>query len=807
MLQNKICFISWLLLLTGVFMTNGKVDSNLEKENALDHTMRLLNDGQKSLNLSESRDIIIVVGNTGSGKTTFSHFIAGDNDKLISVKADDDPYSAEFLIEDTQDKISTGDRTTISKTIVPELIVDNENIVWYDCPGFSDMRNTTVEIATTFFVKNVIDHAERIKIVFAVNYASVENGLERADFDKMVRHGVQLISNIDRYKLSIALVATKANAYPGRSNIPLPHWVVANRTGSFIEKYRNGLITDIRDEETPKLLEFLNILLHKDSNRNYTNIGVFFRPDEPGALSKIPLIQSSKEEIRNVIKNSLSYSEVVMEDFGYTLSSKAQNEIGDLARLISQNITTSVENIGEQIISFYKQKETAVDNLEARKKIFTRAENAIADLKNSVKHLSAKSLLDKLIDYTAAEEIFIPKNDIENIFNQQKYLDFLDRVSAKVLPVTANDWVIALQKCFDYTRIEQNWYIVLVELYDILSRYDIQKDLELYDVAEISNWGNGGTKGIYINNYNFHDFLKLHRNFYDLLKDMEVDDARKDALNSLLNVTLRHDIDYRCEGDTLSVRREYLKASEIDLEKCPSKTKHLRLFAVHTFFADANLNFRGEGKSLAVIANKLDVPTKAVFSLQGNDSTYVPQKQPPPDKRNLAGKAGEPGQPGTNAANFVVLFNEVTNGDWLVVNAYGGSGSVGQDGGSSYQREPDRPNDSDQPQAYDLFGDGILGRLKKTNLIADFVYLNETKLPMDRVWYWLKTKTSGVQKMNFFFHVYSKCCEPDGIAGAGMFVAFFSFVILFIIFVLFYFLHVLRWNWGAWWTIHHDFLV
>ncbi|GIY51975.1 uncharacterized protein CEXT_422351 [Caerostris extrusa] len=113
-------------------------------------TFDLLESGDKAIQLTEDhRNVILIMGNTGSGKSTFTQWIAGDNSKLISkeVKAD----TGEFIIIDNN-RIS--DSTIKSKTVFPELVVDSRtNAAYYDCPGFSDTRSTSNDIATTYFIK------------------------------------------------------------------------------------------------------------------------------------------------------------------------------------------------------------------------------------------------------------------------------------------------------------------------------------------------------------------------------------------------------------------------------------------------------------------------------------------------------------------------------------------------------------------------------------------------------------------------------------------------------------------------------
>ncbi|GIY70365.1 hypothetical protein CEXT_753871 [Caerostris extrusa] len=53
-------------------------------DDLISSTLDLLNKGKEIVFKDEFKDIILVLGNTGSGKSTFTQWLAGDNTKLIS---------------------------------------------------------------------------------------------------------------------------------------------------------------------------------------------------------------------------------------------------------------------------------------------------------------------------------------------------------------------------------------------------------------------------------------------------------------------------------------------------------------------------------------------------------------------------------------------------------------------------------------------------------------------------------------------------------------------------------------------------
>ncbi|MCX4084124.1 hypothetical protein N7281_04580 [Rickettsia hoogstraalii] len=182
-------------------VTNKQQSANNEGNTQIESTFDLLRSGEQEIKLSsEYKDVVLVLGNTGAGKTTFTQWIAGDNNKLIAKEVAEG--TGEFLIEDNN-RISNS--TIKSKTIFPELVIDTKiNTAYYDCPGFSDTRSTNNDIATTYFIKKIVDYTDSVKMIFVVSYPSVRKGVDRQDFMKLVRHITDLVKDIDKFQNSIA---------------------------------------------------------------------------------------------------------------------------------------------------------------------------------------------------------------------------------------------------------------------------------------------------------------------------------------------------------------------------------------------------------------------------------------------------------------------------------------------------------------------------------------------------------------------------------------------------------------------------
>lgn len=198
--MNNFRFTIFCVLCAGVIVTFAANSTD-----STEKTLDFVNKARAKLKLTNSPDIILVVGTTGVGKSTTVHCVATECSKVISIETD-----TEYIVQDSLD-VEQGDikSTSASRTLTPEMIIDRSGNVWYDCPGFGDTRNETVEIATTFLIKSVIENASNIKIVLVVDYDSVTKGHNRDGFDRLLSRTTQLIKNVRHFQNSVSLVVTK----------------------------------------------------------------------------------------------------------------------------------------------------------------------------------------------------------------------------------------------------------------------------------------------------------------------------------------------------------------------------------------------------------------------------------------------------------------------------------------------------------------------------------------------------------------------------------------------------------------------
>ncbi|CAL1279885.1 unnamed protein product [Larinioides sclopetarius] len=319
-------------------------------------TFQLLKRGEKEIQLkNQYKEVVLVAGETGNGKTTFSRWITEDDGQLVALETNED--SGDFIVQDIHGEANA---TITSDTVFPTLMVDTENNVpYYDCPGFNDTRSVCNDIATTFFIKTVVDYADSVKILFLINYPSLRKGLDRANFMKLMKHATELIKNVEKFENSVALIATKVdNRYRNGGTIFVDDNTVIAGIADFLEEVKNELAVQITNSALEKrrfyevAIKLTSYFLKKDGE-GYSNIGIFRRLEQSGSLNEFPRLLKGKENIKRIIYRNLTFTKKVEDDFGYTISLESMNVIGGLVEEINESVWRSAVNITDGIAEHF----------------------------------------------------------------------------------------------------------------------------------------------------------------------------------------------------------------------------------------------------------------------------------------------------------------------------------------------------------------------------------------------------------------------------------------------------------------------
>lgn len=260
------------------------------------------------------------------------------NKIYISLVNEEDPDDeADYIIFDKNDLI--GNQSTISHTLIPNLLIDASHTSYYDCAGFEDSRSVAHDISVTYLIRKLLNNVNSVKFLFTIPMWSVRVGGEKLEFKKLLRHATNLIIDIDRYKDSIALVVTKTDK-PANRNKTNDDTKIKN-----VAKFLNDLKKDLEDDDSKeKKLKFIEALLKKKDDK-YERIRIHRLVAETGPLKDMPVQEDEKRAIKNMVYQNIQYQNIRSDDFGYSISSQTNLQIVDLLEELQQQILNDVSDI------------------------------------------------------------------------------------------------------------------------------------------------------------------------------------------------------------------------------------------------------------------------------------------------------------------------------------------------------------------------------------------------------------------------------------------------------------------------------
>ncbi|KAF2885424.1 hypothetical protein ILUMI_20769 [Ignelater luminosus] len=248
--------------------------------------------------LIRNKDIIILLGNTRSGKSTLANYLLGnkliaweEKKKIFKIKANGDCEGPE---------IGQG---SLSCTTIPgvyTILRDTDDNVIIDSPGFEDNRGVVQDVINALCV-NQIKAARSVKFVLVFDITDITN-----DSIKPFIHALQqtqkLVCNFDELKNSFCAI--------------------------FMKDFRNYAQDDIIELFISKILNVEGLDIDKKLVRNFVQnkklIGIFKMPEQAGEVSS-----SVEVNVKDAIKECHQV-DVDKCEICFALSDKAEEILSEI---------------------------------------------------------------------------------------------------------------------------------------------------------------------------------------------------------------------------------------------------------------------------------------------------------------------------------------------------------------------------------------------------------------------------------------------------------------------------------------------
>ncbi|CAG8686561.1 7370_t:CDS:1, partial [Scutellospora calospora] len=162
---------------------------------------------------------VIIIGDTGEGKTTLLGYLTG-----IPLFSKEDDLGDYIIYAKDSNELDINDRP-ISQTSLPKF-----REVYWDCPGFGDTRGPVQNIVNAYSIYKLVKNIEKLKILLVIS-ESIIRSTRKKEFLNLINNLGETFKVTDELVRGLCLVITKSNKLDVRK--------VRNCFRKILEEYDN----------------------------------------------------------------------------------------------------------------------------------------------------------------------------------------------------------------------------------------------------------------------------------------------------------------------------------------------------------------------------------------------------------------------------------------------------------------------------------------------------------------------------------------------------------------------------------------
>ncbi|OMJ82776.1 hypothetical protein SteCoe_16424 [Stentor coeruleus] len=456
------------LILKLALQANYETIVNKKESVAVKQTMDLLSESKFYTDEIKNKDLVLLLGTTGSGKSTTTCYLMKAEMKVYISKYGDEICE---VVNNSGNYPKIGQSIGISETLYAkgyeiDITPRNQNsikIMICDCPGFRDTRGMEYELCTNLSIDKAIKQASRIKgVVLTIQYTaflqdrgqpvleSFQNLLDIVpdliDDDDLLDSVFILITKVgdvrnieemikERIGAHIheieSLLQNKSGTYEASSSLLLKHrlWSRIQQ----IDRKKNLFIVKVRD---------------KRANNNILNALYSSQPISKSKLKSAILSKELEKKYHDFIEmETHSWVKIIFEKFLNSIPKKIQDlneNISKMLNEIQQNENSINENLIKQHllqteIKKYFLKIELYENYTIK---YLNNEISNIDIQNFLQtenHIFKTEKFADLTDTIAKLEKNV-KNKAEELFSTQQQLkNSIEKLQNATIKVMQNE--------------------------------------------------------------------------------------------------------------------------------------------------------------------------------------------------------------------------------------------------------------------------------------------------------------------------------------------------------------------------------
>jgi hypothetical protein len=608
---------------------------------------------------------VLLVGGTGTGKSTLSKFLRQDPSLTIMQNEAED-----FVFDDGEQKIGNQDNHR-SKTLIPQVDKDTQSgVQLVDCAGFEDTRHPMYDLLASFFTQKIFNAARHMKIILVESFERMRLSSDRTAFMGSIKQLAELLQDeVTAFNGSIGLVATKADSTKSDEQLQRSVKIFLTATVNSLQIKQREAEERAELTEVTQLKRQIQLVQFLSSDDKVT---IFRRPSAQQSPWILPSLKKNFDHIREMIFQKLTYLNTENHQFRVSVAAdtvayiqnsmfqateaKLQNILGEIGNALTLAFTTNAEKVNSQYL-----KEDIAITYDYVSKYAANMENVKSptQLIDFFKQNSINPTVVMSVDLEMRKFEFLCSvvgSDIVNFHNQVAGM--------------YGTWAQIL------TLVHSNmkFYLVAKTLTEQSGRYEIYSKPAFPSAVTHANYFSYVTYLLSLN-FNSNTFLAAS-SISPTAKHLHL-------LNRIKSEHMNPKVTTVTHGNYVSYSGHYVLSSQI---QSPEAVRgQIVIMAAQKFFVDQDLNLIDT--HLSIMAPEVEVVgANRQITSRGSSGAALPSLQAPtPGANGLNGNSGY--------SSGVVTINtlDVLNAPSLKILTAGGDGSAGQSGGDGVNGQNSAP--------------------------------------------------------------------------------------------------------------------
>lgn len=321
---------------------------------------KLINDTLAKLEAGRNKELVLVMGNMGAGKSTTINYLLGAKMKQV-LKGGDLDYSAECERKD--DERATIGRTTFAETVYPAVYAyknKDEKLAYCDFPGFLGNRGKLISMYEAMSTKIAITQAKYIKAMVVMIDFHTLSGTKGHAFR-------ELIETLNSFLKSTCVENPEMakSVYFIISKTPSFH------TSETLVAYFRRRLNEISDR-------LKNSAIDRETTEQLTNEAILLKLmcDHPRNVNTIDLFgDKSRRDIIEILRKS---KEIKQDNFDFSKYDEKIKPVLELLNAIAIDSTT----LFKDSYDLSKKIKEYANNIQVNEWYIKTHEKKVAELKN-----------------------------------------------------------------------------------------------------------------------------------------------------------------------------------------------------------------------------------------------------------------------------------------------------------------------------------------------------------------------------------------------------------------------------------------